>query len=366
MSKQELQEELGQIGLNIQDGELRHVHFSELDYDAKWNVRKKSLYEDRVKRKLTELESDGMIRTPLVAVYLVGQQLDTKPIVSAGHLRIRAVELMSKTNKPLFEQGFKKIPVLILKNVTEDQRRRLVLDHGSEITLREDEVYLEFKKLTRCGYKHKPIANMLSKLFYQLARPKHQAEFNKRMEEFRKTGTFMIGKSEFRSAEDVAHQTWRGHCQYFQRILESPGDLVEKEWLAYMDGDANAIYPDRKFVELTHKCKTATEVKELIDKKRGTKEGKKTSNHKVWGPARLVQARSACQSHYYQVQLDAALGNEAATLQLPDLEDELVRIEQAASVDASRFWEVIDELAAQYKPEVNDIEEAIAIEQEKF
>lgn len=358
----DLEQELGEIGLNINNGELRQVHYSELDYDAKWNVRAKGLYEDRVKRKLTELEADGMIRTPLVAVFLQGQKPGTKPIVSAGHLRARAVERMDKENPDLFKKSFSKIPVLILKDVTEEQRRRLVLDHGSEITLREDEVYLEFKKLCRCGYKMKPIANMLSKLFYQLARPKHQSEFNKRMEEWRKTGTFMIGKSEFKSKEDVANQTWRGHMQYFERIMKSPA-CVEKEWLAYMNGDQNAIYPDRKFVELTVKM-TPTEAQEAIEKKRGSKDNKKDSNHKVWGAARLVQARSACQSRYYQAQLDAALGNSEATIQLPDLEEELVRFEQALEVDAAKVWEVIDNLASQYTPPIDEdlVEDVIANE----
>jgi hypothetical protein len=273
------------------------------------------------------------------------QDPTTKPILVVGHVRIRAVELMKTENPALFEKAFTTIPVMILRGVTEDQRRRLVLDHGSEIALREDEVYVEYKKLCRCGYTQKQISNMLSKLFYKLARPLHQLEFDKRVTAVRHTGSFFVGKSEFVLMSDVACQTWRGHMQYFERIMKSPS-CVEKEWLAYMSGDANAVYPDRNWVQVLVKL-SAEEAQTAIDEKRAAKGDKKEGGTKIWGAARLIQARSACQSRYYQVQLDAALGKPEAAILLPGLEEELTQFETALSVDAAAVWKLIDELAVQ-------------------
>jgi hypothetical protein len=343
-STEKLEKELGAIGIALQDGQLGLYRFDEIDYADKWNVRDPKLYADRVPQKLGELEADGMIRTPLVAVRLVGMTDDQKPILVVGHIRVRAVAMMETMNPALFKSSFSKIPVIVIPNVTEDQRRRLVLDHGSEIALREDEVYKEYKRLCRCGYGQKQISNMLSKLFYRLASSKNQTVFDKRQAEFRRTGSFLIGKSEFTNASDVAHQTWRGHMQYFERLMKAP-KCVEGEWLAYMSGDANAVYPDRAWVQVLVKL-DPREAQAAIDEKRAAKGDKKKSAKLVWGAARLIQARSACQSRYYQTQLDAALGREEAATKLPDLEDELVMFERALEIDASRVWGVLDEIIA--------------------
>lgn len=345
---EKLEKELGEIGVNLANGELKLLCYDEVDYADKWNVRDPKLYAERARLKLSELEADGMIRTPLVAVYMEKQNPDTKPILVVGHVRIRAVELMRTENRKMFDANFATIPVMVLKGVTEEQRRRLVLDHGSEIPLREHEVYLEYKKLCRCGYTQKQIANMLSKLFYKLSRPRHQMEFDKRITAIRKTGSFMIGKSEFVKMSDVAQQTWRGHMQYFERLMKSPA-CVEKEWLAYMTGDANAVYPDRNWVQILVKL-DGEEAQAAIDAKRASRGDKKEGVHKVWQAARLMQARSACQSRYYQVQLDAALGVEGAAEKLPDLEEELVQFETALEADASKVWEVIDQIVAAIPP----------------
>jgi len=348
---EKLEKELGEIGVDLKNGDLRQMAYDQIEYADKWNVRDPKLYAERARLKLTELEADGMIRTPLVAVYMEKQDPATKPILVVGHVRIRAVELMKTENPALFAKSFTTIPVMVLSGVTEDQRHRLVLDHGSEIALKEHEVYNEYKKLCRCGYTQKQISNMLSKLFYKLARAKHQMEFDKRVTAIRHTGSFFIGKSEFLLMSDVAQQTWRGHMQYFERIMKSP-PCVEKEWVAFMTGDANAVYPDRNWVQVLVKL-SAEEAATAIAEKRAARGEKKTGGQQIWGAARLIQARAACQSHYYQVQLDAALGKEEAAKQLPGLEDELIQFEAALSVDAAAVWKLIDEFAIQAHDETD-------------
>ena len=342
-----LEMELAGVGVDLSKGVLQYMDVNELDYRDKWNVRDPGLYPQRVATKLAELETDQMIRTPLVVARLVGMAPNSKPIVISGHVRCRALAQMAALRPELYNAKFQgKIPVIVLEGITEEQRRRLVLDHGSEIQLDESEVAQEQWRLMRAyPGQRRLICNMLSRCYFQLADAASRTIYNVKLQEFRENGFVKSGQQRFDTLQKVIENVWKGRYQKYQRLVEAP-ENVRLEWLRACSGDATATKGiSGKFLETL--CKSTSEQAEaLMTTKRSDVEEKRDKRTLIWGPARLIAAKSVCKSHYYMTQLNAALGDAEAARSLPGLEEELVKIEAAIAKNPEFFWNTITELLA--------------------
>jgi hypothetical protein len=342
-----IEAELQGIGLDLSHGTLQYLDLEEVDADHKWNVRDEGLYTSRVATKVVELENDKMIRTPLVAVRLRTMKPTDRPILSAGFLRHGALSWIRENKKELWTTYFAgRIPFIVIENVTEEQRTRLVLDHGSEVPLTEVEVAKQQWRLMRVYPKNRrTICSILQRCYYQLMDTHERTKFDLAIAEFRRLGYYQGPRAEkrFTTLAEVIEAKCKGRYQKLERIFEAP-TCVKEEWLKYKNGDASAVsHLSGKNLETLVKM-TPQDAELRLAQMRGEGAKKRDERAMVWGPARMVSAKSVCASRYYMCQLDAALGDQTAAQQLPEYEEQLVKVEQAIDKNPEFFWATVNEI----------------------
>ncbi len=330
------------------DKELHYFNLDDVDYSTKWNVRRTDKYDERVTRKIAELKADGFIRTPLIVGDMNTTKDDAKPRGICGFLRHRALMWLRDNEPEFFKKHYEgQVPYRLVLNLDEPTRQRLMMDHGSEEELDMFELYLAVKRYVRQNRTEGEIANILSPLFYKLGGSRAKLALDARLDELRKHGFTMVGSKKVTTIEQARLETWRGKVQYFKRIA-SAHSLIEEEFKQYCDGDKDAI----KFTSATaievDGIKNEEEAEEWLKQKRADKDKpRKEKAPKTWGPKKLKSARNVCRSQILARQLDAALGDKVAQEELPDLEDELIRIEEARDKDPDRFWEMVNDILSE-------------------
>lgn len=316
----------------------------DFNFDPTLNVRDFVNYEAAVERKILELRKDKAIRTPLVIARLVNMKDNEKPIGVCGFLRSEALRKIAVRDPDFYGNYFKnKVPFILHNGITERERLAILLDHGSEEELDEYEVYLSQKRLMRQKgmYTQRAMVALLHRLYYRLTGAKNRQIYDLALTELRDKGYTLKGKQACRTWEDVAFAMFRGRFQRYQRIFES-APCVEEAFRKYIRGEAGGVDITFKLAEQLHGMREEDAQQLLIA--RAT--GHKREETKHWTKPILESARVACRSNYFGKHLDAALGDTSAQRVLPELEDELLLIEQAITKDSETFWACVNEINA--------------------
>ncbi len=320
--------EVVEAGIDVDVEEnLSYYELDEVDFSDQWNIRRPDKYEERVDRKMQELLTDLYIRTPLE----VAQVLDADEVLRGvkGFIRHRALCRIRDEKPEIYSEYFEgKVPYTLVL-CTEEQRERLMLDHGSEELLDEYELLLAVQKFLKRGYTQKKIAVILSPLFYQLADIKSKREYNTRIRTFHETGHF----EKAYELGEIQLAYWRRRIQYYKRIIEG-GPLCIQAFKDSVDGKRPRI-TQKQAEQIQEAVGDTLKMQELIE----TKESEKNPASRGMGRAKLVQYRKICHSTYIQKILDVILG-ELAQEALEPIEEELMKIE-AAQKDGN-FWEKLN------------------------
>jgi len=320
--------EVVEAGIDVDVEEnLSYYELDEVDFSDQWNIRRPDKYEERVDRKMQELLTDLYIRTPLE----VAQVLDADEVLRGvkGFIRHRALCRIRDEKPEIYSEYFEgKVPYTLVL-CTEEQRERLMLDHGSEELLDEYELLLAVQKFLKRGYTQKKIAVILSPLFYQLADIKSKREYNTRIRTFHETGHF----EKAYELGEIQLAYWRRRIQYYKRIIEG-GPLCIQAFKDSVDGKRPRI-TQKQAEQIQEAVGDTLKMQELIE----TKESEKNPASRGMGRAKLVQYRKVCHSTYIQKILDVILG-ELAQEALEPIEEELMKIE-AAQKDGN-FWEKLN------------------------
>lgn len=320
--------EVVEAGIDVDVEEnLSYYELDEVDFSDQWNIRRPDKYEERVDRKMQELLTDLYIRTPLE----VAQVLDADEALRGvkGFIRHRALCRIRDEKPEIYSEYFEgKVPYTLVL-CTEEQRERLMLDHGSEELLDEYELLLAVQKFLKRGYTQKKIAVILSPLFYQLADIKSKREYNTRIRTFHETGHF----EKAYELGEIQLAYWRRRIQYYKRIIEG-GPLCIQAFKDSVDGKRPRI-TQKQAEQIQEAVGDTLKMQELIE----TKESEKNPASRGMGRAKLVQYRKICHSTYIQKILDVILG-ELAQEALEPIEEELMKIE-AAQKDGN-FWEKLN------------------------
>ena len=322
--------------IDVQDsGELHYFDLDEVDFAHKHNIRREDKYESRIARKAQELMVDGFIRTALIVTEIIGSK--DKPRGTCGFLRHGALRYIREKHPDVYAEKFHgKVPYRLLRG-TEEQRQRLMLDHGSEELLDEYELALTVKKYLIMGLKESQIAVLLSPLFYQMTDQATKRKFNARVQELREKGSTQKALN----MNQLNLHFWRRRVQHLKRIVSAPPAALtwHKE---YVDGLPGRYAISQKCAEELRECQNDSEVISKIQSHSPSKSGDQV---KGWGRARVLEARKITQSEYLGKQMDVILGEEDATV-LVDLEEQLLRIEVALKKNPEAFWKMIDKLSA--------------------
>lgn len=320
--------EVVEAGIDVDVEEnLSYYELDEVDFSDQWNIRRPDKYEERVDRKMQELLTDLYIRTPLE----VAQVLDADEVLRGvkGFIRHRALCRIRDEKPEIYSEYFEgKVPYTLVL-CTEEQRERLMLDHGSEELLDEYELLLAVQKFLKRGYTQKKIAVILSPLFYQLADIKSKREYNTRIRTFHETGHF----EKAYELGEIQLAYWRRRIQYYKRIIEG-GPLCIQAFKDSVDGKRPRI-TQKQAEQIQEAVGDTLKMQELIE----TKESEKNPASRGMGRAKLVQYRKVCHSTYIQKILDVILG-ELAQEALEPIEEELMRIEAAQKRE--NFWEKLN------------------------
>ena len=338
---EDLPEDMTQIEI---PGEIQYLALDDLDFNPKWNIRDTSQHEDRVQRKIAELLTDGYIRTALVVCQM--KDAPEQPLRGAcGFLRYHALLWIREHKPDFFAAHFDgKVPFKVLANATERDRELHMYDHGLEEELNEWEVYLAQKRLMRTGmYTQKAMINVLAKMYYKLAGNEERRRYNERLRELRENGIVLIGSARVKTIEEARLHTFRGRFQYFQRVAESDA-IVEAHFKKLAAGEKVAKITFKAAEELC-KITSAQEAQDYLDGL-GKKQQKGEVSTRTWGKGKLDSTRKVTKSNYFGKQLDAALGDEAAASSLPELEDELLKIERAIAHNPNAFWAFVNDAVA--------------------
>lgn len=320
--------EVVEAGIDVDVEEnLSYYELDEVDFSDQWNIRRPDKYEERVDRKMQELLTDLYIRTPLE----VAQVLDADEVLRGvkGFIRHRALCRIRDEKPEIYSEYFEgKVPYTLVL-CTEEQRERLMLDHGSEELLDEYELLLAVQKFLKRGYTQKKIAVILSPLFYQLADIKSKREYNTRIRTFHETGHF----EKAYELGEIQLAYWRRRIQYYKRIIEG-GPLCIQAFKDSVDGKRPRI-TQKQAEQIQEAVGDTLKMQELIE----TKESEKNPASRGMGRAKLVQYRKICHSTYIQKILDVILG-ELAQEALEPIEEELMKIESAQK--DGNFWEKLN------------------------
>jgi len=320
--------EVVEAGIDVDVEEnLSYYELDEVDFSDQWNIRRPDKYEERVDRKMQELLTDLYIRTPLE----VAQVLDADEVLRGvkGFIRHRALCRIRDEKPEIYSEYFEgKVPYTLVL-CTEEQRERLMLDHGSEELLDEYELLLAVQKFLKRGYTQKKIAVILSPLFYQLADIKSKREYNTRIRTFHETGHF----EKAYELGEIQLAYWRRRIQYYKRIIEG-GPLCIQAFKDSVDGKRPRI-TQKQAEQIQEAVGDTLKMQELIE----TKESEKNPASRGMGRAKLVQYRKICHSTYIQKILDVILG-ELAQEALEPIEEELMKIEAAQK--SGNFWEKLN------------------------
>ncbi len=320
--------EVVEAGIDVDVEEnLSYYELDEVDFSDQWNIRRPDKYEERVDRKMQELLTDLYIRTPLE----VAQVLDADEALRGvkGFIRHRALCRIRDEKPEIYSEYFEgKVPYTLVL-CTEEQRERLMLDHGSEELLDEYELLLAVQKFLKRGYTQKKIAVILSPLFYQLADIKSKREYNTRIRTFHETGHF----EKAYELGEIQLAYWRRRIQYYKRIIEG-GPLCIQAFKDSVDGKRPRI-TQKQAEQIQEAVGDTLKMQELIE----TKESEKNPASRGMGRAKLVQYRKICHSTYIQKILDVILG-ELAQEALEPIEEELMKIESAQK--DGNFWEKLN------------------------
>ena len=248
-----------------------------------------------------------------------------------GFLRHNALRRIRDEQPEIYSEYFEgKVPYTLVL-CTEEQRERLMMDHGSEELLDEYELLLAVQKFLKRGYTQKKIAVVLSPLFYQLADIKSKREYNTRVKTFRETGHF---EKDYELGEIQLHY-WRRRIQYYIRIIEGGPQCIQA-FKDSVDGKRPRI-TQKQAEQIKEAIGDAVKMQEII----ASKEKEETPASRGMGRAKLVQYRKICHSTYLQKILDVILG-ELAQEALEPVEKELMRVEEAQK--SEKFWETIENL----------------------
>lgn len=329
--KAELEGEVIETGIDVEAEEnLSYYNLDEVDFSEQWNIRRSDKYDERVERKMQELLTDKYIRTPLEVAQVTDQDDALRGV--KGFLRHRALCRIRDEQPDIYKEYFEgKVPYTLVL-CTEEQRERLMLDHGSEELLDEYELLLAVEKFLKRGFTQKKIAMILSPLFYQLADIKSKREYNSRVRTFRQTGHF----EKYYSMGELQLDYWRRRIQYFIRIIEG-GPQCKKAFRDSVDGLRPRI-TQAQAEKIKEAIGDAIKMQEII----APKESNGEQSAKGMGRQKLVQYRKICHSVYLQKILDVILG-EIAQNSMQEIEEELVEIESAMS-DPDKFWAAIESL----------------------
>ncbi len=327
--KEEMEGEVVEAGIDVECAEsLGYYDLDEVDFSDQWNIRRPDKYEERVDRKMQELLTDLYIRTPLE----IAEVLDADNVLRGvkGFIRHRALCRIRDEKPEIYEEYFEgKVPYTVVA-CTEEQRERLMLDHGSEELLDEYELFCAVEKFLKRGYTQKKIAMVLSPLFYQLADIKSKREYNTRINTFRKEGHF---EKDY-SIGEIQLKYWRRRIQYYIRIIEG-GALCKQAFKDSVDGLRPRI-TQAQAEKIQEAVGDVIKMQEII----GSKE-KEPQSPKGMGRAKLITYRKICHSAYLNKVIDIILG-ELAQDALQPLEEELMKIEAAQA--SENFWATIESL----------------------
>lgn len=343
---EDLAEEEQEIGIAHLKGTSKRIDVTLPAYDdafdPKWNVRDPALYKQRVMRKVHELRADKAIRNALVIT------VDPEGVIRAacGFLRRQALCEIQRKYPEEFALYFSKVPVTVIENCTESDRELVMADHGSEESLNEYEVYLATVRLLKQNLKDKPICSVMAKMYLNLASASTKQKYMAKLEELAKEGFVMSGSTKIRTVTDIQLVTFRGRLQRYQRIHRAPAsEIIVDIFRKGIMHEPGGLPITFKMAEALEKL-TVEEAKEyLLDVQKAQKSsGPKKPSDRLWGAAKLTRARNNMKSISLQRVLDAALGKEDAQQEIPDIDDELLKIEAAMGHNPDKFWKCVDEI----------------------
>jgi len=330
-----------ETGISHLKGKLQMLDLTDPKYDAvfdvKLNVRDPELYGGRVVRKIAELRSDKAIRNALVICEVDGEER-----AACGFIRRQAICRIKKLYPEEWKTYFAKIPTYVIPNCTERDRELVMSDHGSEETLNEYEVYLATRRLIYQNLSQKDICSALSKMYLALASASVKQVYMTRMQELIKDGYTLIGTTPCKTVADIQLNTFRGRFQKFQRIHQSP-DCVREAFRKHVLHMKDGIPITYKMAEITSKL-SDEDAAEYLESIRPKRTGEKKKADRIWGAAKLSRSRNNMKSDYFKFLLDASLGKEDAQLRIPDLDDELYKIQKAIELDFDTFWVAVEEI----------------------
>lgn len=320
------------------------------NFDPAFNVRDISMYDVRVREKVSALLEDKLIRTPLVVCEMRGAAEGAKPVGACGFLRAHALMYIKEHHPEIYREFYKAIPVFVYENCTERDRELLMLDHGLETGLTEHEVVLTVRRLDRTGqYTEKAMARVLHKSLLAIVDIKTRTEFKSRELELREHGVYITDKK--KRIEDwgtLCGDFWRGRIQRYKRLNDADkiNPRVLEEFKKACEGVKNAIVFTSKQCEDMPKW-TKEQLDDFIDGLIAVKTGvAPKEKSKVWSNSTLVRVEKANRSEFLGVQLKAALGNEVAQSKVIEVEDKLLLIEKAIAYNPTLFWQHVNEINA--------------------
>jgi len=350
-------------------GGSRYDIFDQCDFDPKYNIRDTTLQEARVTRKMSELLIDGYIRTPLVVCEMQGRNVTTpagqpteaggnKFIGTCGFLRYNALCRIRAEKPDVWAAKFEgKIPFRVFTNVTEEERIKLLYDHGSEEGLDVVEIMTSMRRLLVQGFNEPQIASIMGKSFVSMASAGVKAEFNKRLEILEKDGVVEVAKMKCKTIGAVVYYTFRRQIQDMKRVIKMP-EIARAEWIAFHRKGEGALKLTTKNIELLANCtdeeaalwvatEKALKTRPVGGDGDGDGDGSNGTNRgqSVWGAAGLKSARDAAASKYVRRLFNAALGDPNDQSAIPKMDEDLSLIEKAISGDPDTFWDMVAELS---------------------
>lgn len=347
MTEEKKIEEQEDTGLSHLKGSIKQIDVTLADYDEtfnpKHNVRDPNLYGDRVARKVTELLADKAIRNPLVIC-----KIDDNYVAACGFVRRQALCQIQRKYPEEFEKYFAKVPVRVVLDCTERDRELLMTDHGSEEGLNEYEVFTATVRLMKQNLKDKEIVGVMAKMYLALLSEGAKQKYMAKLSELVKEGFVMSGSTKVRTVIGVQIATFRGRLQYFQRLHRAPGSsIIVEAFQKNVMREKGGVKITYKMAEVLEKM-PVEEVQDYLDKVRDANkgEGPQKPTESLWGAAKLSRSRNNMKSNAYQTLLDAALGKGDAQTEIPDIDDELLRIEAAMGHNPEKFWLCVDEILA--------------------
>ena len=293
--------------------DLSFYDLNEVDFDEKWNIRRPDKYRERVARKVQELLTDKYIRTPLE----VAQVSDQGEVLRGvkGFIRYRALAHICEKYPDTYAEYFQgKVPYTLIL-CTEEERERLMMDHGSEELLDEYELLLAVERYLKRGYTEKQLAVVLTPLFFQLTNMGTKREFTTRVQAINETGHF----EKFYDMGEMQLAFWRRRIQFFKRIIAA-GPLAMNEFKRGVDGERPRITQAQ--AEKLKEATNGSEIQNIL-----APDDPKEPAPKGMGRAKIVEYLKVCHSKTLCKLMNIVLG-ELPQAELQAIEEMLVAMEK--------------------------------------